>query len=328
MLSRVADAIYWMGRYIERAENVSRFVDVNLHLLLDLPEDFEGQWGALVKITGDLDDFEKRYAVATDDNVIEFLTFDGLNPSSILSCVLNARENARSIREIISSDTWEALNEFYLTVTEPRAKLRSKENPHEFFREVRKACHLIEGVMSETMSRGEAWHFARVGRLLERADKTTRILDIKYFLLLPDVSYVGSPIDDLHWTAVLRSASAQDMYRRVHGRVAPDQIVQFLLLDREFPRSTLFCLSEAEASLHAITGTPERRFRNAAERRLGQLVAELDYTDEQEIVKAGLHESLDQIQAKIIEVGDCIFDTFFALKPVRGSAPRVTPSNL
>lgn len=328
MLSRVADSIYWMGRYIERAENVSRFVDVNLHLLLDLPEDFEGQWGALVKITGDNADFEKRYDAATNENVIEFLTFDRDNPSSILSCVLNARENARSIREIISSETWEALNEFYLMVTEPRAKIKSKQNPHEFFRAVRKACHLIEGVMSETMSRGEGWHFARVGRLLERADKTTRILDIKYFLLLPDISYVGSPVDDLHWTAVLRSASAQDMYRRVHGRVTANQIIQFLLLNREFPRSTLFCLSEAEDSLHAITGTPQRSFRNPAERRLGQLVAELDYTDEQEIVEVGLHESLDQFQHKINEVGDCIFETFFALKPVRGSSLRLTPTNV
>ncbi len=109
---------------------------------------------------------------------------------------------------------------------------------------------------------------------------------------------------------------------------AADQIVQFLLLDREFPRSTLFCLSEAENSLHSISGTPERSFRNPAERRLGQLVAELDYTDEQEIVNTGLHESLDQIQGKINEVGDCIFDTFFALKPVRGSTLRVTPSKI
>ncbi|MBI1357273.1 MAG: alpha-E domain-containing protein [Acidobacteria bacterium] len=322
MLSRVADSIYWMGRYIERAENVARFVDVNLHLLLDLPEDFEGQWGALVKITGDYEDFEKRYSSADDESVIEFLTFDRANPNSILSCVLNARENARSIREIISAETWEALNEFYLTVTAPRAKGDAGSNPHEFFRGVRKACHLLEGVMSETMSRGEAWHFSRVGRLLERADKTTRILDIKYFLLLPDASDVGSPIDDLHWTAVLRSASAQDMYRKVHGRVTPDLIVRFLVLDREFPRSTLFCLSEAEHSLHAITGTPHKTFRNLAERRLGQLVAELDYTDEQEIVKAGLHESLDQIQAKINRVGDCVFETFFTSKPVRGSTLR------
>jgi uncharacterized alpha-E superfamily protein len=176
--------------------------------------------------------------------------------------------------------------------------------------------------MSETMSRGEAWHFSRVGRLLERADKTTRILDVKYFLLLPDASDVGSPIDDLHWTAVLRSASAQDMYRKAHGQVTPNLIVRFLLLDREFPRSTLFCLSEAERSLHEITGTPHKSFRNFAERRLGQLVAELDYTDEQEIVKAGLHESLDQIQAKINRVGDCIFETFFTSKPVRGSTLR------
>ncbi len=130
MLSRVADAIYWMGRYIERAENISRYVDVNLHLLLDLPEVFSGQWDALVKITGDLEDFESRYGSAEENAVIEFLTFDRENPNSILSCVLRARENARSIREIISSETWEAINEFYLTVSdEPRERASRGAQP-------------------------------------------------------------------------------------------------------------------------------------------------------------------------------------------------------
>jgi len=324
MLSRVADSVFWMSRYVERAENVARFVDVNLHLLLDLPDSFTGQWDALVKITGDRADFEKRYGEATDENVIRFLTFDAENPNSILSSVTSARENARSVRDIISNDTWEALNEFYLYLTNPEAEGRARENPHEFFRDVRRTGPLMEGVMSTTMSRGEAWHFSQLGRLLERADKTTRILDIKYFLLLPDISDIGTSVDDLHWNAVLHSAGAFEMYRKVHGRLSPDAIVQFLVLDSEFPRSVRFCLAAAESSLRCITGTPYRSFHNSAERSLGQLVAELDYTDERDIVRQGLHEFLDGVQGKLNEVGGCIFDTFFALKPVApgGSAWR------
>ncbi len=316
MLSRVAESTYWMARYIERAENVARFVDVNLHLLLDLPDIFEGQWGALVHITGDEPDFKERYEESSDDNVIQFLTFDRENPNSIVSCVTTARENARSIREILTTDAWEALNEFYLSVTAPNAQRLARDNPHDFFRDVRRAGHQIEGAMSQTMSRGEPWHFAKIGRLLERADKTTRILDIKYFLLLPDVSDIGTPIDDLHWSAVLRSASAFEMYRKVHGQVSASRIIKFLLLDSEFPRSVHYCLINADESLHSISGSPQRSFRNDCERRLGQVVSELDYTDDREILRSGLHEYLDGMQLKLLEVGAAVYETFFALKPV------------
>ena len=187
MLSRVADSIFWMNRYIERAENVARFISVNLHLLLDLPEIFEGQWGALVEITGDKQGFHERYGHADQQSVIDFLVFDAENPNSIVSCVSAARENARSVREIISSETWEAVNEFYLDMRDSSAQGKIQQDPHAFLRSVSRSSHLIEGVLSETTSRSEGWHFARMGRSLERADKTTRILDIKYFLLLPDL---------------------------------------------------------------------------------------------------------------------------------------------
>ena len=316
MLSRVAESIYWMNRYIERAENVARFIDVNLHLLLDLPEVFEGQWNALVEIGGDKEAFETRYDTADQQSVISFLVFDEENVNSIVSCVTAARENARSVREILSFETWEAINEFYLNLQRPNARDDAQRDPHEFFRQVRRASHLIEGTIAETVSRGEAWHFARMGRSVERADKTTRILDIKYFLLLPDLGHVGTPIDDLHWNAVLRSASALEMYRQVHGLINSTNIVRFLLLDKEFPRSVQFCLWDAARSVHRVTGTPERSFRNTAERTLGQLVSELDYTDEREIIQAGLHETLDDLQTKINNVGEAIFDSFFARRPM------------
>jgi uncharacterized alpha-E superfamily protein len=182
----------------------------------------------------------------------------------------------------------------------------------QFFHEVKEASHLFNGIAEATLTRNEAWHFLRLGRVLERADKTSRILDVKYFILLRSLSDVGTAFDDIHWAAVLRSASAFEMYRKRHGRVAPEPIVQFLLLDPEFPRAVRFCLNSARESLHAISGTPLETFRNPAERYLGQLCSELAYAQVEEVIKSGLHEYLDDLQDKMNQVTAGIHDTFFA----------------
>lgn len=321
MLSRVADSIYWMSRYIERAENVARVVRVNLLLEIDAPGYGSGQWDPMVKVTGDDNAFSERYPVADRSNVLEFLTFDERNPSSIASCVLKARENARSVREIISSEMWEEINRFYLFVRDPQARAHAHADANAFFEEVRRSSHMIEGTKNETMEHGEAWHFSRMGRYLERADQTTRILDVKYFLLLPSADDVGKPIDDLQWSALLRSASAYEAYRRTHGRVAARNVAGFLLLDRTFPRSAHHCVSAARQSLHTLTGTPIRHFANPAERSLGKLVAELDYTDIGEVVRAGLHQFLDGLQEKLNSVGHDITGSFFAPAPTTQAHP-------
>jgi uncharacterized alpha-E superfamily protein len=211
MLSRVADAIYWLNRYVERAENIARFIDVNLNLLLDVPVGVEHQWEPLVMTTGDRAIFQERYGAATIENVVQFLTFDRDYPNSILSCLYSARENARSVREVISSEMWERVNGFYLMLQEA-AKRPPMEQLPQFFSEVKLASHLFAGVMDGTMSHNEGWHFGQVGRLLERADKTARILDVKYFILLPSIGYVGTALDDLQWIALLKSASAYEMW--------------------------------------------------------------------------------------------------------------------
>ena len=181
MLSRVADSIYWLSRYVERAENVARFIEVNLQLMLDAPSGEDQQWEPLVNTTGDYEAFKKRHGEATQQNVIHFLTFDAENPNSILSCVRSARENARTVREIISSEMWLQLNKFYLMVTAATENSSAQANPHEFFTEVKNANHLFNGAAAATMTHGEPWHFFQMGRMLERADKTSRILDVKYF---------------------------------------------------------------------------------------------------------------------------------------------------
>jgi uncharacterized alpha-E superfamily protein len=315
MLSRVAESIYWMSRYVERAENVARFVEVNLQLMLDSPSGQDQQWAPLVATTGDDSDFKKRYGADTQESVIHFLAFDGENPNSILSCLRAARENARTVREIISSEMWLNLNKFYLMVNDAAASGKGKAQPYEFFSEVKDASHLFNGVTAATMTHGEAWHFGpMLGRMLERADKTSRILDVKYFILLRSVEDVGTPFDDIQWAAVLRSASAFEMYRKRHGRISPRKVVDFLLLDREFPRAIQFCLLASQDALHAISGTPRGTFRHKPERLLGQLCSDLSYASVDELIGHGLHEYLDDLQTSMNQVGAGIHETFFALK--------------
>ncbi|HVJ93235.1 MAG TPA: alpha-E domain-containing protein [Labilithrix sp.] len=333
MLSRVADAIYWMSRYVERAENVARFVDVNLHLALDFPDApaSEGkgsaavhgdgrtvgaQWEPLVATTGDSELFAGRYGEASRDNVLHFLTFDRESPNSIISCLALARENARSVREIISSEMWEQVNRAYLMVMDAARSRMALEASHDFFTQVKQASHLFVGTTYLTMSHTEAWHFGRLGRLLERADKTSRILDVKYFLLLPKPTDVGGPLDALQWGALLRSASAFEMYRKRHGGITPGKVVEFLLLDPRFPRSVRYCLNKAERSLHAITDSPMGTWTNSAERELGRLNAELSYAETKEILSRGLHEYIDNLQLRLNYVSQSVFDTFFAMKPL------------
>jgi len=322
MLSRVADSIFWMSRYIERAENVARFIDVNMQLAMDLGTEGIGvadQWAPLVITTGDHALFTSLYGEPDARKTIEFLTFDARNPNSILSCLSSARENARTVREMISSSMWEELNKFYLTVRSAKGSVDLLDSAYEFFKQVKLSSHLLEGITVATMSHGEAWHFARMGRLLERADKTSRILDVKYYVLLPSVAEVGTPLDTVQWSALLESASALEMYRKRFGRILPRDVADFIILDREFPRAMRFCLIKSEESLLAITGGERGRFRTLAEKRLGRMRAELDYTQIAEIIDHGLHEFIDTFQVQLNKVGDAIHETFFAARPVAGT---------
>jgi uncharacterized alpha-E superfamily protein len=319
MLSRVADSIYWLNRYIERAENIARFLEVNLTLLLDLPTGVEEQWHPLVLTTGDLDFFLDHYGEATAENVIRFLTVDGNYHNSILTCLRAANDNATSIREVISSEMWQQVNRFYSFVREA-AQHPPLENLTDFLEEVKEASHLFAGIMDATMTHNEGWHFGRMGRFLERADKTTRILDVKYFLLLPSVEDVGLTIDQLGWIALLRSASAYEMYRkRGRHRITPAGVADFLILDKDFPRAIWFCLHQAEASLHEITGTPIGTWQNSAERSMGRLRSRLDYLVIDEIIQQGMHEFLDDLQIQMNQFGDEIFNSFLALPPLSSS---------
>lgn len=312
MLSRVADSIYWLNRYIERAENVARFIDVNLNLMLDLPGGVSPQWKPLISVTGDLEQFNSRYSEVNNRNVIQFLCFDLSYENSIISCLKKARENARSIREVISSEMWEEVNSFYLMVQEASTASSLRTLP-KFFSTVKMASHRFAGVMDATMSHNEGWQFGQMGRLLERADKTTRIVDVKYFLLLPSAEWVGTPLDRIQWIALLKSASAYEMYTKSQHYITPSSVAEFLILGRQFPRSIHFCLRETQKRLHEITQTPAGNWSNGAEKTLGKLCSQLSYLTIEDIIQSGLHEFLNEMESSINQVGNEIYNTFIAL---------------
>ncbi len=318
MLSRTANSIYWMTRYIERAENVARFIDVNLLLMLDLPHVTTQHWDSLVMTTGDVQLFREHYPQVDQDNVIRFLTFDRDNPNSIFTTVRAARENARSVREIISSEMWEQINTFYLMLKEAQVS-QVLHSPSAFFSNVKQACHMFDGVIHGTLSHGEAWNFAQMGRFLERADKTARILDVEHFLPA-NPSDTGTHFEIIQWSAVLKSVSAFEMYRQRYRGIQLEKLIGFLLLNPDFPRSLYHCVVQAEASLYEVSGTvPGKRFSNAAEQSLGKLRAKLEFCDLDEILEKDLHEFLDSIELHLNQIDDKIYDTFFAKRPIESN---------
>ncbi len=318
MLSRVANSIYWINRYIERAENYSRFVSVNLNLALDAPGILTEQWEPLLIATADNYAFYEFHTQANRNNVIDFMTFDKRNPNSIYSCLAAARENARTIRESITKEMWEHINIFYLKIKETQsAKNWDVEQLQQFFTEIKDGCQLFWGIVDSTVTRNEAFHFGRMGRFLERADKTSRFLDVHYFTLLPDDEAFGSPKELLIWTSVLKSVGAFNMYRQEHRVINPSHIVEFLILDKSFPRSVFYCIRQAELSLYEISGHKiTEGYSNPAEKSLSKLRHEIEFTEVDDIFEKALHPYLDEFQIKNNKVAKAIFDAYFGLKPI------------
>ncbi len=313
MLSRVADSIYWMNRYIERAENYARFINVNFTLALDMPMGKEEQWEPLLEITEDILYFRKKYDTVDKEKVIDFLAFDTDNPNSIYSCIAHARENARTVRENISTEMWEQVNSLYLLMREPKfgSGIMTRE-PMLFFREVISGIQSFRGITASTISRSDAWHFGRLGLFLERADKTSRLVDVKYHILLPSAEDVGSTLDLLQWAALLKSVSAYSVCRRKYGYISPNHVIELLILDRRFPRSIYFCIKEAFLSMREVSGNSDGNSYNIAEKLMGSMHTQLEYTDIQGVIKDGVHEYLDRIQVDIMNISDAIFASFFA----------------
>jgi uncharacterized alpha-E superfamily protein len=312
LLSRVAESVYWMSRYLERVENTVRLMDVNWHLMLDLPHVQTNEWESLLHVSGDYDLYMETHEKPNARDVMQFMTFDPLNPNSMFSCLTASRENARSVRDVVTPDLWEILNGIYLMVKSYDSDASGFfQNPFEFYRDIQNGILTFYGVAAATMFRGQNWSFYRLGNLLERADKTTRILDVRYYLLLPSLKEVGTALDDLQWSALLRSVSSMETFARKYGPIETRAIIKYLLLDAQNPRSVLHCVREADAALRDINHTPPGMYTNDAERRSGQLYSDLSYLTVEEIVRKGLHESLDDLQIRMNQLHASISDRYF-----------------
>ncbi len=315
MLSRVADSCFWLSRYIERAETNARILDVNMQLMLDFEDQtshsVQQHWQPVLATLEDQERFSKHHESITPDAVMEFVTFEKKNPHAIISCIGAARENARTVREQISSEMWEQLNRTYLYLRDGAARADFLESPIDFYRRLVDQLHAFQGTTDATMTHGEGWDFLQLGKYLERADSTSRVLDIKYHILLPSGERVGGDVDITQWMAVLRSCSGMEAYLKVNaGKVSGWKVAEFLILHDEFPRSIRFSIDQLDAALHRISGCERGHFSNEAERTCGLLRSNLDYTTISAVFQTGLHQFLDQTQLRLIEVADAIGKTY------------------
>ena len=301
---------------MERAENYARFINVTFNMALDMPPHMQEDWKPLLAITQDRDGYHQKYGRAVEkNNVIRWLAFDAENPNSILNSLYNVRENARTVREAISSEMWEQINRLYLaTKAYDEDRIAAMDDTSPFTSQIIHGLQLVAGITASTISHGEAWHFSRLGKFLERADKTSRILDVKYHILLPEAGAVGGPIDLIQWAALLKSVSGYSVCRRQCGTITPRNVIALLTLDPKFPRSIFFCVAQARRSLREILDEAPRDRHLLPEKLLGTLHTELQYASVHDIIVEGVHEFMDRIQFDINAISDALWETFFAIK--------------
>lgn len=315
MLSRVADALFWMSRYLERAEGVARLLDVCFHLELDLHGVLAGphelQWTTLAAILMQTVPPAKQAGASPQTSLSNWLAFDLDNPASVLSCVTRARSNARSIRGTINSDVWKELNKLYWKLCDPEFVRRAHESPYEFYHAVESGSHAFQGVCDATLTHDEGWQFMQLGKLLERADKTLRILDIQHQLLHELTDPADVPLANLQWAAVLRSCNAFEAYQKLYvGRVEPERVVEFLLLHPQFPRSVRFSLESASHALTAIHALGSDREMSKADRILGRVLNDLKFAELEQILEGDLHGFLNGIWERVGEVSRAVQDQY------------------
>jgi uncharacterized alpha-E superfamily protein len=309
MLSRVADALFWMSRYVERAEHVARLLDVWFHLELDLSgagaAPFEMHWTALCAILQ-----QQMPTRQGAPSVSHWLTFQQDNPGSIVACLSRARLNARSIRGTISSEVWRELNKLYWKLSDAEFVRASHESPYDFYQAVECGSALFQGLCDSASTHDEGWRFIQLGKFVERADKTLRILDVQYHLLRDLTNPADVPLSTLHWAAVLKSCRAYEAYQRRHvGRVDSERVVAFLLLEPTFPRSVRFCLEALSESLEAIEGCGRGELR-PADRLVGLMLADLKYQSLEQILAGDLHAFLGRLIERLTEVGRAVQEQY------------------
>lgn len=308
MLARVAERLYWMARYVERAESLSRMLIVHTNMILDLPKGSQLSWQTAIEITGNELDYLERYDQFSESGVMQYLISDIDNQASIASNLRMARENIRTSREVVPADLWEIINQLYLSIRQNQAPARSDR--YHYLQDVVNNCQRLTGVIDGCMSRNIGYQFIELGRNIERTDMTTRIIDTGVSRLLSDVGQLDTPIieryESLLWMSVLQSLSAYQMYRlSVADRVNSDDVIQFLLVDDNFPRSVLFCLYELERAISGLSKNEDSLRTVVAIKRL------ILNQDLEDVQSAYLHDLVDKIQAELAQLGNTISETWF-----------------
>jgi len=300
MLSRVADRIFWMSRHVERAENMARVLGVTSNLVLyGSKETQEQSLLAPLSSTGLADAYFARHRKLDLSTLIRFFALDERNPFSIYSLLKQARENAHEVRWQITSEMWETLNTTWLELRNARPGRVTGAGANDFFEWVKARSHLFRGVTYGTILRSEAYNFSRLGTFLERADNTVRILDTKYYILLPRVEDIGGALDYYQWSALLRSVSSYETYRALYrDQIVPIRVAELLILERRMPRSLAACFEQIVLAMDRIQGQHD----HAAKRLAAEISARLTYSDIEEIFETGVHEYVDACLADINEL--------------------------
>ena len=311
MLSSVAVRCYWAGRYLERAENMARLVNIYTGLLLDLPREAGVDWRQLMEVCGNRERFERHRHWLLERSAVRFLTFETENPGSIISSVRFARENLRTLRDVVPREAFEAVNELYLFANTKLKRATYRKTRHNLLNEVIASCQRVTGLLAGTMNHTESYQFIRIGRNLERADMTTRILDVAGELLDKDDKVLAEYETPL-WVNVLRSASAYQAYRQsVRSRIVPIRAVYFLLAEEAFPRSVVHCLNQIEESVRTLpVNDPVLR----ATRQVREFVEQLNL---RELMRESLHQDLDTLQTRFGGLHEAISESWFAPKQVK-----------
>ena len=312
LLSRHAESIFWLARQVERANSLARILDVNETFSRNARG--EHDWESVLRLYADEQAFRATDRRPTADAVIHFYILDDRNPSSVRSCIRLARENARALRPLISTEMWVQLNGFHNRLSRLRRTDLKVENLNRLCSYIKESCQTHSGITAETLYRDESWYFHQIGRAIERADQTTRLVDVKYQVLLPSPADVGSPIDEAQWNTVLRSAAGFHAFRRLSPQsMSPARVVEFLMLDRRFPRSVAACVLAANEHLHELRLKYGHTAKRGASNRLRKLAASLAEDTPEELIARGLHEELDNIQHELAEVTDALGREFFLL---------------
>ncbi len=292
MLGKTAGGVFWMFRYLERSENTARLIDAGFRIALTRPSNAEDEWASVISTAGVRNIFLEHYDTFEASNVIDFLLRDRKNPSSVMSVMEAARSNARLVRTALTREVWEATNECWMTLQDVlKRPVRDRELP-EVLAAIRRQGALVRAALHGTMLRNDIFNFGRIGTFLERADNTARILDVKYYVLLPSVSLVGSRLDNVQWDMILRSVSAQRSYRWLNGGdINPKGIADFLILDGRMPRSLAFCYSKITDNLGYLAG--DYGDRHECHEKAEMLCAHLQSKTIEEVFEIGLHEFIE-----------------------------------